>query len=93
MSHAPQWRWTTQDWSRAMRNFARHVLVGGNSRTNVELYVLRPLPCASRAWEVFAHHPKSLGSPNVCTSTYAFDDTRALVDHNEGRIEDREYGR
>jgi cystathionine beta-lyase/cystathionine gamma-synthase len=48
---------------------------------------------AVRGGEPRKHGYDAVTMPIVCTSTYAFDDTRALVDHNEGRVEGREYAR
>jgi cystathionine gamma-synthase len=48
---------------------------------------------AVRGGEPRKHAYDALTMPIVCTSTYAFADTRALLDHNEGRSEAREYAR
>jgi cystathionine gamma-synthase len=48
---------------------------------------------AVRGGEPRKHAYDALTMPIVCTSTYAFADTRALLDHNEGRSYAREYGR
>lgn len=48
---------------------------------------------AVRGGEPRKHAYDALTTPIVCTSTFAFDDTRALLDHLEGKHPGREYGR
>jgi cystathionine gamma-synthase len=48
---------------------------------------------AVRGGEPRKHAYDAVTTPIVCTTTYAFDDTRALLDHIEGKHEHREYGR
>lgn len=48
---------------------------------------------AVRGGEPRKHAYDAVTMPIVCTSTYAFDDTRTLSDHIEGRAERIEYGR
>lgn len=52
-----------------------------------------PATRAVRGGEKRKKSAAAVTEPIVCTSTYAFEDTREIRDHFEGRIEREEYGR